>query len=94
MSPVGRPLPLLALIAAVGLATLAGTARAQLPLEVQRALAMPPEGGTFDGLLVVEPAAGEAALVAVNALLLKRLRLPAQPADAEPVRDERLQPVG
>ncbi|MFJ9314300.1 heavy metal translocating P-type ATPase [Pimelobacter simplex] len=66
------------------------------------AIALPIAAGVFEPAfgLVLRPEvaalsmSGSSFLVAVNALLLKRLRLPAQPADAEPVRDERLQPVG
>ncbi|MDP3891057.1 cation-translocating P-type ATPase [Nocardioides sp.] len=66
------------------------------------AIALPIAAGVFEPSfgLVLRPEvaalsmSGSSFLVAVNALLLKRLRLPAQPAEAEPVRDERLQPVG
>lgn len=66
------------------------------------AIALPIAAGVFEPAfgLVLRPEvaalsmSGSSFLVAVNALLLKRLRLPAQPADAEPVRDKRLQPVG
>jgi P-type Cu2+ transporter len=66
------------------------------------AIALPIAAGVFEPAfgLVLRPEvaalsmSGSSFLVAVNALLLKRLRLPAQPADAEPIRDERLQPVG
>lgn len=66
------------------------------------AIALPIAAGAFQPAfgLVLRPEvaalsmSGSSFLVAVNALLLKRLRLPAQPADIEPAKDERLQPVG
>lgn len=66
------------------------------------AIALPIAAGVFEPAfgLVLRPEvaalsmSGSSFLVAVNALLLKRLRLPNQPSGAEPVREERLQPVG
>jgi Cu2+-exporting ATPase len=66
------------------------------------AIALPIAAGVFEPAfgLVLRPEvaalsmSGSSFLVAVNALLLKRLRLPSQPSGAEPVTEERLQPVG
>jgi Cu2+-exporting ATPase len=66
------------------------------------AIALPIAAGVFEPAfgLVLRPEvaalsmSGSSFLVAVNALLLKRLRLPNQPSGAEPVTEERLQPVG
>ena len=65
------------------------------------AIALPIAAGVFQPAfgLVLRPEAaalsmsGSSVLVAVNALLLKRLRLPAQPSGAEPVRRDELQPA-
>ncbi|QBX56778.1 heavy metal translocating P-type ATPase [Nocardioides seonyuensis] len=66
------------------------------------AIALPIAAGVFEPAfgLVLRPEvaalsmSGSSFLVAVNALLLKRLRLPNQPSGAGPVAEERLQPVG
>ena len=66
------------------------------------AIALPIAAGVFEPAfgLVLRPEiaalsmSGSSFLVAVNALLLKRLRLPEQPAGSAPVTDARLQPVG
>lgn len=66
------------------------------------AIALPIAAGVFEPAfgLVLRPEvaalsmSGSSFLVAVNALLLKRLRLPNQPSGLEPVTEERLQRVG
>ncbi len=66
------------------------------------AIALPIAAGVFEPAfgLVLRPEiaalsmSGSSVLVAVNALLLKRLRLPEQPAGPEPVTDKRPRPVG
>jgi Cu2+-exporting ATPase len=66
------------------------------------AIALPIAAGVFEPAfgLVLRPEiaalsmSGSSFLVAVNALLLKRLRLPAQPPPAEPAVEQPLQPVG
>jgi Cu2+-exporting ATPase len=66
------------------------------------AIALPIAAGVFEPAfgLVLRPEvaalsmSGSSFLVAVNALLLKRLRLPEQPDGAEPTRAKRLQSVG
>jgi P-type Cu2+ transporter len=65
------------------------------------AIALPIAAGVFEPAfgLVLRPEiaalsmSGSSFLVAVNALLLKRLRLPEEPSDGEPARHEELQPV-
>jgi P-type Cu2+ transporter len=65
------------------------------------AIALPVAAGVFQPTfgLVLRPEiaalsmSGSRLLVAVNALLLKRLRLPAQPRGPEPVRSGELEPV-
>ena len=65
------------------------------------AIALPIAAGVFEPAfgLVLRPEiaalsmSGSSFLVAVNALLLKRLRLPARPTGAEPVRRDELQPT-
>jgi Cu2+-exporting ATPase len=66
------------------------------------AIALPIAAGVFEPAfgLVLRPEiaalsmSGSSFLVAVNALLLKRLRLPAPPPAAEPAVEQTLQPVG
>jgi Cu2+-exporting ATPase len=66
------------------------------------AIALPIAAGVFEPAfgLVLRPEiaalsmSGSSFLVAVNALLLRRLRLPAQPPAAEPAVEQPLQPVG
>ena len=65
------------------------------------AIALPIAAGVFEPAfgLVLRPEiaalsmSGSSFLVAVNALLLKRLRLPAQPAGPEPARSRQLEPA-
>ena len=66
------------------------------------AIALPIAAGVFEPAfgLVLRPEiaalsmSGSSFLVAVNALLLKRLRLPAQPSQPEPTPARQLQPAG
>jgi P-type Cu2+ transporter len=66
------------------------------------AIALPIAAGVFEPAfgLVLRPEiaalsmSGSSFLVAVNALLLKRLRLPEQPSGGEPAKRQELQPVG
>jgi Cu2+-exporting ATPase len=65
------------------------------------AIALPIAAGVFEPAfgLVLRPEiaalsmSGSSFLVAVNALMLKRLALPAQPTRAEPVQAHNLQPT-